>query len=62
MHVSTNITGLPILRNKGKCYMTHLPLQVNYNDAQTMPRKEPVLSARLTPTLFLFYFDYQLYT
>lgn len=30
--------------------MTHLPLQVNYNDAQTMPRKEPVLSARLTPT------------
>lgn len=40
----------PILRNKGKCYMTHLPLQVNYNDAQTMPRKEPILSARLTPT------------
>gem|GEM_PF-3455520 len=31
MHVSTNITGLPILRNKGKCYMTHLPLQVNPN-------------------------------
>lgn len=27
-----------------------MPLQVNYNDAQTMPRKEPVLSARLTPT------------
>lgn len=39
MHVSTDITSLPILRNKGKCYMTHLPLQVNYNDAQTMPRK-----------------------